>query len=118
MRDDEIADLPLWRLSRMIRSREITSVRLTTIYLERIKAYDEGLCLNSYIFVARETALAQAAQRDDLTEEGKSLGSLHGVPLALKDNIETEGIRTTGGSSILSSHVPRKDASVVARLIV
>jgi aspartyl-tRNA(Asn)/glutamyl-tRNA(Gln) amidotransferase subunit A len=116
MRDDEIADLPLWRLSGMIRSREITSVRLTTIYLERIKAYDEGLRLNSYITVARETALAQASQRDDLMEAGKSFGPLHGLPLALKDNIETEGIRTTGGSRILSSHIPRKDASVVARL--
>jgi len=100
----------------MIRSREITSVRLTGIYLERIKRYDEGLSLNSYITVARETALAQAAQRDALMETGKPLGMLHGLPLGLKDNIETEGIRTTGGSKILSSHVPRKDASVVARL--
>jgi Asp-tRNA(Asn)/Glu-tRNA(Gln) amidotransferase A subunit family amidase len=74
MRDDEIADLPLWRLSEMVRSREITSTRLTRIYLERITTYDEGLPINSYITVAREAALAQAAEADAVIESGKPLG--------------------------------------------
>ncbi|MGD0660671.1 MAG: amidase [Syntrophorhabdales bacterium] len=116
MRDDEIADLPLWRLSEMVRSREITSTRLTRIYLERITTYDEGLPINSYITVAREAALAQAAEADAVIESGKPLGPLHGLPFALKDNIETEGIRTTGGSKILSSHIPVRDAFVVKKL--
>ena len=71
MRDDEIADLPLWRLSEMVRSREITSTRLTGIYLERITTYDEGLPINSYITVAREAALAQAAEADAVIESGR-----------------------------------------------
>ncbi len=55
-------------------------------------------------------------KRTPSSNPGKRLGPLHGLPFALKDNIETEGIRTTGGSKILSSHIPRRDASVVRKL--
>jgi Asp-tRNA(Asn)/Glu-tRNA(Gln) amidotransferase A subunit family amidase len=60
--------------------------------------------------------LRQAEEADALTEAGQSRGHLHGLPMALKDNIETEGIRTTGGSRILSSWFPPEDAFLVKKL--
>ncbi len=116
MRDDEIADLPLSRLGELIRDRELTSVRLTEIYLDRIGKYDGGNGVNSYITIAHDSALRQAAEADRLTKAGRLRGPLHGLPLALKDNIETRGTRTTGGSAILSSWVPGEDATVVKKL--
>jgi aspartyl-tRNA(Asn)/glutamyl-tRNA(Gln) amidotransferase subunit A len=116
MGDEEIADLSLFRLSEMIRGREITSTRLTEIYLDRIKRYDGRDGINSYITVVADLAFQQAEEADRLTKKGKVRGSLHGLPLAIKDNIETKGIGTTGGSKILAAWVPPEDAHVIYRL--
>lgn len=66
--------------------------------------------------MARDSALAEAEEADDLLRRGKSRGHLHGLPLALKDNIETKHVLTTGGSKILAAHIPQEDAFVVTRL--
>jgi aspartyl-tRNA(Asn)/glutamyl-tRNA(Gln) amidotransferase subunit A len=116
MTDDEIADLPLSRLAELIRAGEISSTRLTEIYLRRIRKHDEGKGINSYITVARDSALRQAEEADRLGKSGKFISPLHGLPFALKDNIETAGMRTTAGSAILSSWVPAEDATVVKKL--
>jgi aspartyl-tRNA(Asn)/glutamyl-tRNA(Gln) amidotransferase subunit A len=100
----------------MIRNGEITSTRLVEIYLDRIKRHDGRDRINSYIAVPADLALQQAEEADKLTKKGKFRGPLHGLPLAIKDNIETKGIRTTGGSKILASWMPPEDAHVVQRL--
>ena len=114
--DDALADLSLSDLSRMIRNREIFSTRLVEIYLGRIKRYDGRDRINSYITVAADHALREAEEADRLAKKGRLRGPLHGLPLAIKDNIETKGIRTTGGSKILASWIPHEDAHVVRRL--
>ena len=113
---DHLTDLPLTTLSRMIRNNEITSTGLVEAYLDRIKTYDGQNGINAYITVAAELALRQADEADRLAKKGKFRGPLHGLPLAVKDNIETKGIRTTGGSRILSAWMPPDDAHVVRRL--
>ena len=114
--DDQVADLPLWRLSAMIRTGEITSRHLVEIYLDRIGKYDGPHGLNAYITVAGDSALKQADRLDKSARAKKFNGPLHGIPVAVKDNIDTEKIRTTGGTKILADWYPPKDAHVVRKL--
>ena len=106
--------LTLAEAARRIRSREITSTTLVSACLDRIKVLDPKV--NSYITVMREQALAQAAQLDAEAKSGKFRGPLHGVPISLKDNIDTSGVRTTGGSAVFENRFPEEDAEVVKRL--
>ena len=75
-----------------------------------------GAAVNAFITVTEELALEQAAAADRAAAEGRWLGLLHGMPVSIKDNIQTAGIRTTSGSRFFSDHVPNADAPVVARL--
>ena len=72
--------------------------------------------INSMITVTAEDALRQADEADRALEEGRWLGLLHGIPMAVKDNIETAGVRTTSGSVFFNDHVPNQNAAVVDRL--
>lgn len=90
-----------------------TSVALTETYL---KAAEARKSLNAYITVDRDGALAAAAESDARRKSGKTLGPLDGVPIALKDNIATKGVRTTAGSPGLEVFVPSDDATIVKRL--
>jgi Asp-tRNA(Asn)/Glu-tRNA(Gln) amidotransferase A subunit family amidase len=111
-----VADKPLTELAAMLRRRKISATELCKIYLDRIAKYGGRQGLNAYITVARESALKQAARLDRLAKRGKFVGPLHGLPIAVKDNLDTAGIRTTGGSKILLKWVPPRDANAVARL--
>lgn len=111
-----LEDLSLYELSRMIRRREIKSKELVERYLERIRQYDGLKGINAYITVAADSALEEAEELDRLSQKKRFKGPLHGLPIAIKDTIDTKGIRTTGGSKILSSWIPSKDAYVVKRL--
>jgi aspartyl-tRNA(Asn)/glutamyl-tRNA(Gln) amidotransferase subunit A len=82
--------------------------------LERIAAYNPKL--NAYITVTRDLALEQARQLDAEQKTGRLRGPLHGIPIALKDNIDTAGIRTTAASAVFDDRVPREDAEVARRL--
>jgi Asp-tRNA(Asn)/Glu-tRNA(Gln) amidotransferase A subunit family amidase len=95
---DDLADLPLYQLAKLIRTREITSKQLVEIYLERIQKFDGMKGINAYITVAPDSALEQAEAFDNLTKRKKFKGRLHGLPIALKDNLDTQGLKTTGGS--------------------
>jgi aspartyl-tRNA(Asn)/glutamyl-tRNA(Gln) amidotransferase subunit A len=106
--------LTISEAARRIRSREITSSQLTEACLERIKVFNPKV--NAYITVMREEALAEAARLDSEARAGKFRGALHGVPIALKDNIDTAGTRTTGGSAVFDDRFPDADAEVVKRL--
>ena len=114
--DEELAGLPLQKLEGMIRSGEITSKKLVQIYLDRIAKYDGPKGLNAYLTLASETAMKEAEQLDKLAKERKFKGPLHGMPIALKDNLDTKDLRTTGGSKILAQWKPKQDAHVVEKL--
>jgi len=116
IRGGNLTDLPLFQLSKMIRSGEVNSKQLVELYLERIRKFDGPNGVNAYITVASDAALKQAEELDQLAKQKKFKGSLHGLPIAIKDNLDTKDLRTTGGSKILSSWVPSTDANVVQKL--
>jgi aspartyl-tRNA(Asn)/glutamyl-tRNA(Gln) amidotransferase subunit A len=111
---DELATLTIAEASRQIHSRKITCTQLTQACIERSKVYNAKV--NAYITLMQEGALQQAAQLDAEAAAGKFRGPLHGIPIALKDNIDTAGTRTTGGSAVFDDRFPDEDADVVRRL--
>lgn len=112
--DTDIAYAPLWKLSRWIESRKLSSERLTRIYLERIARFDSRL--RSVITLTRELALEQAQSADREIGAGNYRGPLHGVPWGAKDLLDTAGIPTTYGAEPFEHRVPGSDAAVVRRL--
>ena len=114
MDNSEIPFLSAAELARLIESRKVSPVQATEAYLQRIAEVDGRL--NSYITVTREQALEAARQAEAEIAAGNYRGPLHGLPLAVKDQFNTAGIRTTGGSSILDEFVPDEDATVMAKL--
>ncbi|MCK4817236.1 amidase, partial [bacterium] len=85
--DGDLADLSLYRLSKMIRNGETSSKKLVELYLERIRKFSGPNGLNAYITVAGDAALRQAEELDRLAKQKKFKGPLHGLPLAIKDNL-------------------------------
>jgi aspartyl-tRNA(Asn)/glutamyl-tRNA(Gln) amidotransferase subunit A len=116
MKNSDLENLSLDQLSKMIRKGEISSRKLVEAYLERIQKYGGPSGINAFITVAADAALKQAEELDTLARKKRFKGPLHGLPVAVKDTLDTEGIRTTGGSKILSSWIPAKDAQVVKKL--
>lgn len=113
---NDLPDLSLAQLSKMIRNGEITSRQLIELYLDRIQKFDGRDRINAYITVVGDAALKQAEELDRLAKKKQFRSSLHGLPIAMKDNLDTEGIRTTGGSKILSDWLPPRDSHVVKKL--
>jgi Asp-tRNA(Asn)/Glu-tRNA(Gln) amidotransferase A subunit family amidase len=112
--DADIAYAPVSQLSRWIEKRQLTSTRLTNIYLKRIEQYDPKLrCI---ITLTRDHALAQAKQADAEIAAGKYRGPLHGIPFGVKDLLDTAGIPTTYGAEPFRNRVPKEDSAVVKRL--
>ena len=97
-----------------IRTGETSSLELTRSSLARIELLD-GL-LNAFITVTADEALAQAGQADRELAAGTDRGPLHGIPVAIKDLIDTRGVLTTYGSRYYAGHVPDEDATVIATL--
>ena len=114
MNKQDIPFLTASGLSKLIENKEVSPVEATEAYLERIQEVDPKL--NSYITVTGERALEDARQAEQEIAQGKHRGPLHGVPVAVKDQFNTAGIRTTGGSKILEDFVPDEDATVMANL--
>ncbi|WP_213806260.1 amidase [Granulicella sp. dw_53] len=112
--DAEIAFAPVTKLSRWIERKQITSERLTRIYLDRIAKYNGTL--RCVITVTPEIAIKQARQADQEIAAGKYRGALHGIPWGGKDLLDTAGIRTTYGAEFYRDRIPSRDAAVVARL--
>lgn len=100
--------------SRILHAREVSAVELTEAYLKRIECTESNI--NAFITVTPEEALGAARAADDVAARGVFLGPLHGIPVGIKDNINTAGIRTTCGAAFLEGNVPGSDATVVKRL--
>jgi Asp-tRNA(Asn)/Glu-tRNA(Gln) amidotransferase A subunit family amidase len=113
-KDEDIAFAPVAQLSRWIESRQISSERLTQIYLDRLERFDKEL--HCVITLTREHALEQAQHADAEIAAGKYRGPLHGIPWGAKDLLDTEGIPTTYGAEPYRDRVPKEDSAVVERL--
>jgi amidase len=102
-------------LTRALRSKEISARELLDLYLERIERLDRDR-VNAVVTLDVDRAHERAAAADEALARGDEVGSLHGLPMTVKDAIATEGIRTTGGAVELTDHVPTADAPAVTRL--
>ena len=110
----ELPFLTAIQLSKLIETKDISPVEATQAYLDRIQEVDPKL--NSYITITGEQALEAARQAEQEIAAGVHRGPLHGVPMAVKDQFNTAGVPTTGGSSILRDNVPTEDATVITKL--
>ncbi len=115
MNEDDICLSSLVEIAERIRTGEVSPVELTNDLLSRIDRVASKL--NCYITILHDEARRRAEQMEHLLSQGIYIGPLHGVPVSLKDNIVTAGIRTTAGSPILATWVPDANATVVDRLL-
>src|SRR5215472_15151225 len=113
-RDEDIAFAPLTYLSHWIERRQLTSERLTQIYLSRLRKFDPKV--RCVITLTPELALKQARAADQQIAAGKYRGPLHGIPWGAKDLLDTAGIPTTYGAEPFRNRVPTEDAAVTKRL--
>ncbi len=111
---DDLAFLAIHELARLIRRKVVSPVEVTRAALERIERLDSHL--RSFITVTADRALREARMAEAALRRRRSLGLLHGVPVALKDLYLTKGVRTTAGSKLLADWVPDEDATVLTRL--
>lgn len=107
-----LATIP--QIAARYRDRSLSPVEVTKAVLARIDALNP--ILNAFITVTAEHALAAAHRAETELHAGNDRGLLHGIPIALKDLVDTAGIRTTCGALILADHVPAADAAIVRRL--
>ncbi len=102
----ELVQQPLWMIARLIERRELSPVEVAEAHLEQISRLNPGL--NAIVTLAPDVL--------DRARAAEPRGPLHGVPITIKDTIETAGIRSTSGSVVRKEYVPEKDAPAVARL--
>jgi aspartyl-tRNA(Asn)/glutamyl-tRNA(Gln) amidotransferase subunit A len=113
MKPDTHLPATITEAGRLLRNGLLTSEALTKQYLQRIKTNPK---LNAFITITEELALETAAALDAELKSGKDRGLLHGIPIALKDNIDTAGIKTSVGSQLFQNRLPLEDATIVRRL--
>ena len=109
-----MTELSLAEAAGLLRRKQISPVDLTTSCLARIEQLNPTI--NAFITVMHDTALAQAREAEDEIQAGNWRGPLHGIPIGLKDLIDTAGVKTTCGSALFRDRVPTEDAEVVRRL--
>ena len=115
MANPDLSALTLKEASDRIGAKKVSPVELTEACLATIKTYNPKT--DAWITVMREQALAQARLLEKEQAAGKFRSPLHGIPIGLKDNIDTAGTRTTAGSKTLAGNVPTEDADVTRRLL-
>ena len=111
------ADIPFLTatdLSRVIKDKEVSPVEAVEAYLERIELLNPKL--HAYLTVTSDQALQAARVSEQELAKGHHRGDMHGVPIAVKDQLRTKGIRTTAGTPIFSDYVPDEDATVISKL--
>jgi aspartyl-tRNA(Asn)/glutamyl-tRNA(Gln) amidotransferase subunit A len=110
---NKLHELTIHQARALLEKKEISSEALTRAVLERIDTLNASL--NAYITVSPDDAIARARQADEVISRGETV-SLTGIPLAVKDLICTQGMRTTCGSRILENFIPPYDATVIQKL--
>ena len=111
---DELVYYSIGQLAHLIKTKKISSVELTKLYLERLKKYSPKL--ESVITLTEELALQQAKRADDELAKGKYKGMLHGIPYGVKDLLATKNYPTTWGAAPYKNQVINEDATVVKKL--
>jgi aspartyl-tRNA(Asn)/glutamyl-tRNA(Gln) amidotransferase subunit A len=101
-------------LSGLYSRKELSPVEQVTRFFERISLLN--VQLNAYLTITREQAISAARSSEHRFQRGAGRGPLDGIPIAIKDNIWTQGVRTTAGSKFLADFIPRTDSRVVGRL--
>jgi aspartyl-tRNA(Asn)/glutamyl-tRNA(Gln) amidotransferase subunit A len=114
MIETDLAFTSATELAQLVRERKVSPVELVRMYLERIDRWDDRL--HAYVTVSREAAIQHAKEAEAAVTRGDRLGPLHGVPIAVKDQFLTKGIRTTNGTRALADFVPDVDAAAITRL--
>jgi aspartyl-tRNA(Asn)/glutamyl-tRNA(Gln) amidotransferase subunit A len=114
MTSDDACFLPIEELAPLLTKKKISPVELVEIFLARIEGINP--LLNAYLTVTADRARHEARRAEAQIMERRYRGPLHGIPIALKDNIWTRGIRTTAGAKFLADFLPEEDATVVRRL--
>jgi aspartyl-tRNA(Asn)/glutamyl-tRNA(Gln) amidotransferase subunit A len=110
----DLTNLNLHEVASMIKEKKISPVEITRACLARIEQLNPSL--NAFITVTAESALAEARQAESEVQRGEWRGPLHGIPIALKDLIDTAGVRTTAASALFKDRIPEEDATVVRLL--
>lgn len=103
-----------WQIREAIVGGRMTAVEVTQYFLDRIAAIDSTI--HSFVTVAADQALVQAADIDRRVRAGQPVGRLAGIPVSIKDQFWTSGVRTMGGSLVFRDHVPSEDSLAVARI--
>jgi Asp-tRNA(Asn)/Glu-tRNA(Gln) amidotransferase A subunit family amidase len=111
---EQLAFAPVTQLAELLRTRQVSSVALTEMYLRRLKRYDP--MLRCVVSLTEELALSQARRADAELAAGRYCGPLHGIPWGAKDLLATRGIRTTWGATPFQEQIIDADATVVRRL--
>lgn len=111
----DTAFLTATELAPLIQTRQLSPVELTKHILNRLEKIEPTI--NAYITPLNKLALKQACEAEDHIMHGQYKGSLHGIPIGIKDNYKTKGIRTTAGTKIFADYIPNKTATAVNKLL-
>jgi len=112
--EDELAFLSIAEAARLLRRKEISPVDLIETALSRIERWNPAI--NAFLTVLADRARREARAAERALLRGRPKSPLHGIPISIKDNYWTRGIRTTAGSRILANFIPDRDSEVAARL--
>ena len=112
--NDELAFYSIGELAELVKTKKITSVQLTKLYIERLKKY--GPKLECIVNMTEELALKDAQTADDEISQGHYRGLLHGIPFGVKDLLSTKDYKTTWGSPIYKDQLIDEDAAVIKKL--
>jgi aspartyl-tRNA(Asn)/glutamyl-tRNA(Gln) amidotransferase subunit A len=110
----DLTNLYLHEVASMIKEKKISPVEITHACLARIEQLNPSL--NAFITITADSAIVQARQAESEVQRGEWRGPLHGIPIALKDLIDTAGVRTTAASALFKDRIPEEDATVVRLL--
>ena len=110
----DLTKLDLSEAAAAVRAKAVSPVELTQACIERIGRLDKKL--NSFITLTPERALDEAREAEQAIVQGSWRGPLHGIPIAIKDNIDTAGVLTTAASGVFAKRIPTEDAEVIKRL--
>src|SRR6185436_17605499 len=110
----DLHDLSIAELSRLIAARQLSPVELVEALVQRVEQYDAQT--RAFITPTFDLARRQAREAEAEIVAGRPRGPLHGVPFALKDIYDTQGILTSGHSRVFIDRIPREDATTTARL--